>query len=167
MILSANVANFTPGMLMLFSLRAAIGKSAESILVMALCAGCASTPQAPPPPDEGQLVAAGFKVVDAKTVQQQEHLQALPQGRVSGWQRTGTMFYVYPDLAKKQLYVGTPKAYEAYRQVVPASGPTLAQQHAADMASYNKTDARMSINTNNDLTDPWSLWGDVEGLGGR
>jgi hypothetical protein len=35
------------------------------------------------------------------------------------------------------------------------------------MAYYNKTDDRMRVNTNNDLTDPWSLWGDVEGLGGR
>lgn len=152
---------------MLLSLRAAIGEVVRTILVMALCVGCASTPQAPPPPDESQLVAAGFKIVDAKTVQQQEHLQALPQGRVSGWQRTGTMFYVYPDPAKKQLYVGTPKAYEAYRRLVPASGPTLAQQHAADMASYNKTDATMQMYTNRDLSDPWSLWGDVDGLGGR
>jgi len=152
---------------MLLSLRAAIGEVARPILVMALCVGCASTPQAPPPPDESQLVAAGFKVIPAKTVQQQEHLQALPQGRVSEWQRTGNHFFVYPDLVKKQLYVGTPKAYEAYRRLVPESGPTLAQQHAADMASYNKTDARMQINTNNDLTDPWSLWDDVEGLGGR
>jgi len=152
---------------MLLSLRATIGKFARPISVMTLCIGCTSTPQAPPPPDESQLVAAGFKVVVAKTVQQQEHLQALPQGRVSEWVRTGTTFYVYPDPANKQLYVGTPKAYDAYRRLVPASGPTLAQQHAADMASYNKTDARMQINTNNDLSDPWSLWDDVEGLGGR
>ena len=149
------------------SLRAAIGKFARPISVLALCVGCASTPQAPPPPDENQLVAAGFKVVDAKTVQQQEFLQALPQGRVSEWQRTGKTFFVYPNPVKKQLYVGTPKAYEAYRRVVPASGPTLAQQHAADMASYNKEDATMQMYTNRDLSDPWSAWDDVDGLGGR
>jgi len=152
---------------MLLSLRAAIGKLARPVLVLALCVGCASTPSAPPPPDESQLVAAGFKVVVAKTVQQQEHLQALPQGRVSEWQRTGTHFFIYPDPGKKQLYIGTPKAYEAYRQLVPTSGPTLAQQHAADMASYNKTDATMQMYTNRDLSDPWSLWDDVDGLGGR
>ena len=152
---------------MLPSLRAAIGKFARPILVLALCAGCSSTPQAPPPPDENQLIAAGFKVVDAKTVQQQEHLQVLPQGRVSWFQRTGNTFYVYPDPVKKQLYIGSPTAYDAYRRLVPASGPTLVQQHAADMASYNKTDATMQMYTNRDLSDPWSLWDNVDGLGGR
>ena len=148
-------------------LRTAIGQIAGAILVAALCVGCASTPRAPPPPDEGQLVASGFKVMVAKTVQQQEHLQALPQGRVSEWENTGNRFYVYPDPTKKQLYIGTPKAYEAYRRLVPASGPTLAQQHAADMASYNKTDATMQMYTNRDVSDPWSLWDIVDGLGGR
>ena len=152
---------------MLLSLRAAVGKFAQPILVLALCVGCANTPQAPPPPDENQLLAAGFKVMPAKTVQQQEHLQALPQGRVSRWERTGNIFFVYPDLAKKQLYIGTPTAYDAYRRLVPASGPTLAQQHAADMASYNKEDAMMQTYTNRDLSDPWSLWDGVDGLGGR
>ena len=153
---------------MLLSLRAVIGKSAQSILVLALCIGCASTPEAPPPPDKQKLAAAGFKVVDAKTQLQQERLEALPQGRVSWFQNTGRTFYVYPDPAKKQLYIGTPKEYDTYRLLSPSAGAdSLARQNAASMASYNKEDARMRINTNNDLTDPWSLWDTVEGLGGR
>jgi hypothetical protein len=44
---------------------------------------------------------------------------------------------------------------------------SLARQNAANLADYNKQDARMRINTSNDLTDPWSLWDNVEGLGGR
>ena len=58
------------------------------------------------------MVAAGFKVVDAKTQLQQERLAVLPQDRVSEWQRTGKTFFVYPDLAKKQLYLGSQKEYE-------------------------------------------------------
>ncbi len=102
----------------------------------------------PPPPDENQLLAAGFKVLVAKTTQQQEHLQSLPPGRVTELQRTGTHFFVYPDAAKNQLYLGTPKEYAAYRRLRPGDYPTLAQQEAADMASYNKQDAAMQKNTN-------------------
>jgi hypothetical protein len=139
-------------------------------ILFVLCFGCASTPQAPPPPDKQKLAAAGFKVVDAKTQLQQERIEALPQGRVSLFQVTGKTFYVYPDPAKKELYIGTRKEYDAYRVLDPsasAGADSLARQHAADMADYNKEDARMRINTNNDLTDPWSLWDSVEGLGGR
>ena len=152
--------------------RARVGAAARGIaaalLITALCAGCGSAPPAPAAPDKDKLVAAGFKVVDAKTQLQQERLAVLPQDRISEWQRTGKTFFVYPDLAKKQLYLGTQKEYDTYRVLSPGGGATsLAQQHAADMAAYNKQDARMGINTSNDLTDPWSLWDNVEGLGGR
>jgi hypothetical protein len=137
------------------------------MLIAVLCTGCATAPPPPAAPDKDKLVAAGFRVVDAKTQLQQERLEALPQGRVSEWQRTGKTFFVYPDLAKKQLYVGTQKEYDAYRILVPEAGPSLAQQHAADMAAYNKTDAMMQTYTNRDLSDPWSFWDDIDGLGGR
>ena len=141
---------------------------AGALLFTALCFGCASTPSAPPPPDKQKLAAAGFKLVDAKTQLQQERVQALPQGRVSWFQVTGQTFYVYPDSAKKQLYIGTQKEYDTYRLLYPSAGAdSLAQQNAANMAAYNKQDTRMRINTANDLTDPWSLWDNVEGLGGR
>jgi hypothetical protein len=136
-------------------------------MMIVLCTGCATAPPAPTAPNKDKLVAAGFRVVDVKTQLQQERLEALPQGRVSEWQRTGKTFFVYPDPAKKQLYVGTQKEYDAYRLLSPEAGTSLAQQHAADMAAYNKTDAMMQTYTNRDLSDPWSLWDDVDGLGGR
>ena len=148
-------------------LGAASWSIAAAVLIAVLCTGCATAPPPPAPPNKDQLVAAGFRVVDAKTRLQQEHLEALPQGRVSEWQRTGKTFFVYPDPAKKQLYVGTQKEYDAYRVLAPATGPSLAQQHAADMAAYNKTDAMMQTYTNRDLSDPWSFWDDIDGLGGR
>lgn len=125
--------------------------------------GCASAP--PPPPDESQLVAAGFKVIVAKTVEQREHLGTLASGQITEWQRNGAHFFVYPDVAKNQLYVGTQKEYLAYRRVHPDVGPTLNQQQAAEMASYNKQDAAMQMYTTRDLADPYYFWDSFEGLG--
>jgi len=136
-----------------------------AVAVTAIFSGCAST--TPPPPDESQLLAAGFKVVVAKTVQQKEHLQTLPPGQITEWQRTGVHFFVYPDAAKSQILVGTEKEYAAYRRLQPNGGPTLAQQQAADMASYNKQDAAMQMYTARDLADPYYFWDSFDGLGWR
>jgi hypothetical protein len=154
--------------MMPISLKTTIFGIASTILAAAICFGCASTPANPPPPDTDKLLAAGFKQVDAKTQLQQERLAVLPQGRVSMVQLTGKTFFVYPDVPKKQLYIGTQKEYDTYRVLSPGAGTTsLAEQNAANMAYYNKVDDRMRMNTNSDLADPWSLWGDVQGLGGR
>jgi hypothetical protein len=140
---------------------------AAAIVLAAFACGCATLPP-PPPPSTAKLLAAGFRVVDAKTELQQQRLAALPQAKVSWMQATGKTYYVYPDLVKNQLYIGTQKEYDAYRLLAPWGGSTsLAEQHAADMAHYNKQDAMMQIYTNNDLTDPWSIWTDIEGIGLR
>ena len=134
---------------------------------LALVFGCASAPQSPPPPDESALTAAGFKLVVAKTVQQQEHLRSLPPGQITEWQRNGAHFFVYPQPAKNQILVGTQKEYLAYRRGQPNGGPTLAQQQAADLASYGKQDAAMQMYTNRDLADPYYFWDSFDGLGWR
>ena len=134
--------------------------------VTAVVIGCTSTPQPAPLPDESQLLGAGFKVVDAKTKLQQEYLQNIPRDRVSEWQRTGQSYFIYPVVAKNQLYVGRQKEYEAYCRVAPRCGSSLGQQHAADMASYNKQDAAMQKYTDRDLADPYYFW-DFDGLGWR
>ena len=138
---------------------------ASMFAAAAILIGCASPP--PPPPDESQLLAAGFKVLAAKTVQQQEHLRALAPGKITEWQRNGAHYFVYPDVAKNQLYVGTQKEYAAYRRVRPDDGLTLSQQQAAEMASYQKQDAAMQMYTNRDLADPYYFWDSFEGLGWR
>lgn len=141
---------------------------AAAVPMLALAIGCAATTTQPSTiPEESQLLAAGFKVVAATTTQQQEHLQSLPPGKLTAWERNGKHFFIYPDAAKNQLYVGTEKEYEAYRRLVPASGPTLAQQQAADLASYNKQDDAMRMYTNRDLADPYYFWDSFDGLGWR
>jgi hypothetical protein len=138
-------------------------------LALTLMLGCASAPQSPTPPDDGALIAAGFKVIVAKTKEQQEHLQALPQGQLIEWQRTGKHYFVYPDLAKSRLLVGTPREYEAYLRLRPAESASaaLAKQRASDLASYNKQDDAMRMYTTRDLADPYYFWDSFDGLGWR
>ena len=136
---------------------------AIALTTLALSRGGAAQPL----PNESQLVAAGFKVVAATTKEQQEHLQTLPPGKLTAWQRNGKHFWVYPDVAKNQLYVGTQKEYEVYRGLVPGGGPTLSQQQAADLASYNRQDAAMKMYNNRDLADPYYFWNNFDGLGWR
>jgi len=130
----------------------------------AIAFGCA-TPGEPPPPDTSQLVAAGFRVIPAKTQQQVEHLQALPPAKLTEWQRTGKHYFVYPDVAKKQLYVGTPKEYEAYVRLVPGARTSLSRQSAADMANYAKQDTGMELLTTRDDDDPY--WWSLDDIGSR
>ena len=137
-----------------------------AIAVLVVCGGCASTPQ-PPPVDEAQLLAAGFKIVAAKTVQQREHVQTLPPGTITEWQRTGVHYFIYPDVANNRIYVGTPKEYAAYQQLRPGNYPSLAAQRASDMASYEKQDAAMQNYTQRDLADPYYFWDSFDGLGWR
>jgi hypothetical protein len=92
---------------------------------------------------------------------------ANPRLEDNGWQRTGVHFYVYPDATKNQIFVGTEKEYAAYRRLYPNGGPTLAQQRATDMASYNKQDAAMQMYTARDLADPYYFWDSFDGLGWR
>jgi hypothetical protein len=125
--------------------------------------GCAGT--APPSPSESDLVAAGFKVLTAKTAQQQEHLRSLPPGTITAWQRNGVEYYVYPDAGNDRLYVGTPKEYAAYRRLRPGDYPSSGQQQVSDVGSYNKQDAAMQKYTNRDLADPYYFWPTFGDLG--
>src|SRR3954452_23178986 len=81
---------------------------------ISLALGCASG--GPPPPDEALLSKAGFKVLAARTTEQQQHLRSLTPGKISAMERNGTPYYVYPDAAKNEIYVGTPREFQAYQR---------------------------------------------------
>lgn len=134
------------------------------IAFVAVALGCAGTPSAPPPPNEAQLLAAGFKIVVATTDEQRMHLRSLDPGRITELQRTGVHFYVYPEPAQSRILVGSPREYEAYLKLRPGTGPSLAQQSAADLANYNKQDAAMDMYTKRDLNDPYYFWPSFYGL---
>src|SRR3977135_1007837 len=82
--------------------------------LLILAASCAS---AQTPKKENMLIAAGFKVIVPSTAAQQRKLQTLPPGKVTLVQKDGKTYYVFPDAANNQAYVGGPNQYQTYKQL--------------------------------------------------
>ena len=111
--------------------------------LLVLSVGCATTTATQD--TESMLVAAGFKVVTPKTAAQQQKLQQLPPGKVAQITRGGKTYYVFPDAADNQAYVGGPKQYQAYQQY--RLEHQLAQQQLETAEMYQ--DSMMG----------WGAWG--------
>ena len=119
--------------------------NAVSILaVLTFAVSCAST-QTAVENKESMLVAAGFKTVTPKNPTQQQKLQNLPPGKIAMIQKSGKTFYVYPDAAHNQAYVGGPQEYQAYQQA--RLNNKLAQENLETAEMYQ--DANMN----------WGAWG--------
>jgi hypothetical protein len=86
-----------------------------ALALLALAVGCTTTTSTQN--TESMLVASGFKVVTPKTPVQQQKLQNLPPGKIAMIQKGGKTYYVFPDAADNQAYVGGPKQYQAYQQL--------------------------------------------------
>ena len=118
------------------------------VLVVAVAiaiAGCATSSQTSTQNKESMLVASGFKVITPKTAAQQQKLQQLPPGHVAVVNRNGRTYYIFPDAAHNQAYVGGPQEYQAYQQQVAANH--LANEQLETAAMYQ--DAAMQ----------WGAWG--------
>ena len=115
----------------------------SAIALLALVVGCASTQS-----KENLLVAAGFNVIAPKTAAQQQKLKALPPDKVTMLQKSGKTYYVFPDAAHNQAYVGGPKQYEAYRQLRLQKKLADEKLEAAEMNLEAKMD-----------WDAWGGWG--------
>src|SRR6476620_1565899 len=122
-------------------------KSAFALVVAVAIAmvGCASTTQTSTQNKESMLVASGFKTITPKTAAQKQKLQNLPPGKIAMIQKGGKTFYVYPDAANNQAYVGGPKEYQAYQQ----------QRAANKLAEENLETAEMY----QDAAMNWGAWG--------
>ncbi len=77
-------------------------------------AGCA-TPK-PNLHTEELLQSSGFRIITATTPAQKAQLQTLRPGKLTVVQRNGKTWYVYPDAARQQIYVGNADQYQAFRQ---------------------------------------------------
>jgi hypothetical protein len=110
----------------------------------ALLFGCATT-QTSTQNRENMLVASGFKVITPKTTAQQQKLQKLPPGKVTMIQKSGKTYYIFPDPAHNQAYVGGPKQYRHYQQLRVTNN--LAQENLETAEMYQ------------DSAMQWSLWG--------
>lgn len=141
---------------------------ATALAMLVLVAGCAGGPSAPSaqpaaiaPLNESLLAAAGFKTVVASTDKQLQEIPKLPAGQITVMSNTGKNYFVYPDLAKKQIYVGTEKEYQAYMKL-------RAQNKMPDVdpeASYAKQDAAMRKADKRDNSVYWELFPDFNSLG--
>jgi hypothetical protein len=144
-----------------------IARVAAFAMSMAVAAAAAAAPAGSAPPvDEGELLGLGFKVLVAATPTQEEWVKRLAPGQIRAMQRTGRMYFIYPDAARNQIFVGGPKEYEGYKKLHP--GSKLAGQDGAKQASdYRaKQDAAMKKATAHDLSDPYywvntATWADL------
>jgi hypothetical protein len=109
----------------------------------ALLVGCATTSSTQN--RENMLVASGFKVITPKTAAQQQKLQSLPPGKVTMIQKAGKTYYIFPDPAHNQAYVGGPKQYRHYQELRDTN--KLAQENLETAEMYQ------------DSAMQWSLWG--------
>ena len=111
--------------------------------LLALTVGCATTSSTQN--KESMLVASGFKVITPKTAAQQQKLQQLPPGHVAMINRKGRTYYIFPDAAHNQAYVGGPQEYQAYQQLRAANN--IANENLETAEMYQ--DAEMQ----------WGAWG--------
>src|SRR5262249_31222109 len=110
---------------------------------------------ATPPVDDSELSALGFKVLVATTPAQIDWVKRLPAGQIKPMQRTGKKYYIYPDAARNQIYVGGPAQYAAYRERHPDSKLTTQEAAEKGRAARAKQDAAMQKATARDLTNPY------------
>src|SRR6266536_241779 len=129
------------------------------IALVALTVGCATTSSTQN--KEGMLVASGFKVITPKTAAQQQKLQQLPPGKVAMINRKGRTYYIFPDAAHNQAYVGGPKEYQAYQQLRAAN--KLANENLETAEMYQ--DAEMNWGAYGGWGAGWGPMGMGVGVG--
>jgi hypothetical protein len=115
------------------------------LALLTFAVGCATTKTQS---REDMLIASGFKVITPKTPAQQAKLQALPNTKISQVQKDGKTYYVFPDAAHNQAYVGGPKQYSAYEQL----------RVQAKMAQENLEAAQMN-QMEWQTWNGWGVWG--------
>ena len=133
-------------------------KPTTRLLLSSIAAGCAAmlvscaTTQTTTQNRESMLVASGFRVITPKTPAQKQKLQGLPAGQVTMIKKGKKNYYVFPDPAHNQAYVGGPKEYPPYQQL--RADKKLSREDLQDAEIYQ------------DATMEWSMWEGGEGVWG-
>jgi len=133
------------------------------LAVSTFVAGAAIAAAATPRIDESELLALGFKPLVPTTKAQADWVQRLAPGEIRPVQRNGRKFFICPDASRKQIYVGGPKEYEAYRQAHPDS-KVYGQDGTKEASAYrSKQDDVMKKATARGLSDPFlgASWYDL------
>jgi len=109
------------------TLRNVLGASAL-LTLLAACATTGSTTASPQ--KEAILAQAGFKTKTVTTAKQQQQVKALPAGKVSAVTLKGKTYFVYPDTAHNQIYVGNKAQYQSYKKARQAQVQQAQMQQA-------------------------------------
>ena len=87
-------------------------KFLTALVLLAFAVGCVTVQR------EHLLSEAGFRIITASSPKQQERLKTLPPGKVTSVKKSsGKTYFVFPDPARNQLYVGDQAQYKKYRQL--------------------------------------------------
>lgn len=90
-----------------------IGTFAAAAILLSLSA-CATSDVAYTSSMDGALRSANFKVQNATTVEQRNHLRSLPDNRFTAVKENGNLYYLFTDKSQNRLYVGDHWAYRAF-----------------------------------------------------
>ncbi len=129
------------------------------LVFVTLGTGCSTTSKRE---TESRLAASGFKVIPVTTPAQEKQMATLPTGKVSVVKRNGQVFFVYPDPAQKQLYVGRDAQYDAYQNLLlnrEAMQESLAASEAASNAAALNAEANIISAEPWGSFDPWGVFG--------
>ena len=103
-------------------------KTLSGILILVLAAGCANTQN-----KENALVASGFRIITPSTSAQEAKLKALPANKVTMVQNEGKTYYVFPDVANNQAYIGGPQQLQDYKALRAQQNISNENLEAAEM----------------------------------
>lgn len=127
------------------------------LALAAFAASCATSSQIKS--KEELVIAADFKVIKPTKPDQKAILEKLPSDKVSQITYGGKTYYVLPDKADHQAYVGGPKQYAAYQQLGQAKEAAL---------QYDEAEAvHKRQNKNGTGWAGWDGWGDWAGKNGQ
>ena len=91
---------------------------------------------------ENMALQAGFKPITPTTAEQKAILAKLPEGKMHELKYHGKTIYVLPDHPNNRAMVGTPKAFQAYKQLRQANN--MSNEHKDLMA--RPTDEMQKLN---------------------
>jgi len=123
-----------------------------SLAVAALAAACATTP-ANLRTKQNLAISADFKVITPRKPDEQAMLEKLPANQVTRITHEGKTYYVLPDLAHHQAYIGGPKQYLTYQQLSQAN-----EQASEDQADKGIRQQQQMNAANWGSWDGWGTW---------
>lgn len=104
------------------------------------------------------LLEAGFKALKLNK-DQYNHLEKLPDDKITTMKRGGKIYFIYPDLENNQILIGKNRQFMNYNQLITEQlvGPEKANKKLekawAQSGVWNNTDGWSNVNL--DLDNPF------------